>query len=81
MICFNILSNKGLKLAKFHGLSDTKHSDCAYKWIFIANWKNEIKVEKCCSGQLQVTLFQRQWFPLSSTLSSNKSTRKLLTIR
>jgi len=29
MICFNILSNKGLKLAKFHGLSDTKHSDCA----------------------------------------------------
>lgn len=44
-ICFNILSNKGLKLAKFHELSDTNTVTVHTSEYFTADWKIEIKVE------------------------------------
>jgi len=37
-ICFNILSNKGLKLAKFHELSDTNTVTVHTSEYFTADW-------------------------------------------
>ena len=76
MICFNILS----KAESWQNFMDFQipHTVTVHTIKFFkANWKIEIKVEKCCSGQLQVMVIQRQWFLLLSSFSGKKGKRKI----